>query len=80
MEWSTAIVGVPGCRNKPTVPAGDCCVGGWVRPLMNNTTTFVRNGDWRCSTFGASNHKSTRATPGSFTIKVWVDLTYAAPC
>ena len=37
MEWSTASVGVPGCRNKPTVSAGDCCVGGWVRPLGDNT-------------------------------------------
>ena len=37
MEWPTAIVGVPGCRNKPTVPVGDCCVGGWVRPLADNT-------------------------------------------
>ena len=37
MEWSTAIVGVPGCRNKPTGPVGDCCVGWWIRPLADNT-------------------------------------------
>ena len=44
-----------------------CCVGGWVRPLADNTILhFDRIGDWRCSTFRASNHKSTRATPGSF--------------
>ena len=52
--------------------------GGWVQPLADNTIpqrnsssvtilqTFVRIGDWRGSTFGASNHKSTRAMPGSF--------------
>ena len=61
------IVGVPGCRNKPTVPVGDHCVGWWIRPLADNTILhFVRIGDWMCSTFRASNHKSTRSTPGSF--------------
>ena len=53
--------------NKPIGPVGDCCVGGWVQPLADNkNTTFVGIGDGRCSTFGASNHKSTRATPSSF--------------
>ena len=37
MEWSTAIVGVPGCCNKPNVPVGDYCVGLWIRPLADNT-------------------------------------------
>ena len=23
--------------NKPTGPVGDCCVGGWVQPLADNT-------------------------------------------
>ena len=69
-----------GCGNqKPTGPVDDCCVspmglrvtgGGWVQLLMDNTIryyiNFVRIGDWRGSTFVASNHKSTRATPGSF--------------
>ena len=36
MEWSTAIVGVPGCRNRPTGPVGDYCVGWWLRPLVDN--------------------------------------------
>ena len=37
MEWSTAIVGVTGCRIKPTVSVGDYCVGWWIRPLAENT-------------------------------------------
>ena len=40
MEWSTAIVGVPGCRNKPTVSVGDYIVldgGYWIWPLADNT-------------------------------------------
>ena len=61
MEWSTTIVGVPGCRNKPTVYAGNCCVGGWVTGYGRWRITHGR-----CSTLGASNHKSTRATPSSF--------------
>ena len=54
--------------NMPNGPVGNCCVGGWVRPLADNTILhyFVRIGDWRGSTFMASNHKSNRATPGSF--------------
>ena len=37
--------------NKPTGPVGDCCGGGWVQPLADNTTLhyFVRIGDWRGS-------------------------------
>ena len=41
MEWSTAIVGVPGCRNKPTVPIGDYCVGWWIRPLADNSHNTI---------------------------------------
>ena len=60
MEWSTAIVGVPGCRNKPTV-----LEGGYGRWRM---TQYYICQNWRLDVFDfrASNHKSTRATPGSF--------------
>ena len=61
MEWSTAIVGVPGCRNKPTVPVGDYCVGWWIRPLADNTILHLSE----LETGGVRLHKSTRATPGS---------------
>ena len=63
-----------GCGSR-SVPVDDCHVsmmgpmvtgGGWVQPLTIYHTTLVRIGDWRSSTFGVSNHKSTRATPGSF--------------
>ena len=37
MEWSTAIVGVLGCCNKPTVYVGDYCVGWWIRPIADIT-------------------------------------------
>ena len=42
MEWSTASARganlSPQLRiNKPTGPVGDCCVGGWVQPLADNT-------------------------------------------
>ena len=37
MEWSTALLGEPGCRNKPSVPVCDYCVGWWIRPLADNT-------------------------------------------
>ena len=53
--------------NKPTGAVGDCCVGGWVQPLADNTIPHMSELETgRGSTFGASNHKSTRATPGSF--------------
>ena len=45
------------------MPVGDCCVGGWVRPLADNTILLHLS---ELETGGASNHKNTRATPGSF--------------
>ena len=41
MEWSTASARGAGLSlqlrvNKPTGPVGDCCVGGWVQPLVDN--------------------------------------------
>ena len=42
MEWSTASARGAGLSlqlrvNKPTGPVGDCCVGGWVQPLADQT-------------------------------------------
>ena len=42
MEWSTASARGAGLSlqlrvNKSTEPVGDCCVGGWVQPLADNT-------------------------------------------
>ena len=72
MEWSTASVGVPDCRNKSTVPVGDYCVGWWIRPLADNTILHLSELETGCVRLlghQITNHKSTRATAGSFASK-----------
>ena len=48
--------------NKPTGPVGYCCGEGWVQPLAVNKILHLSE----LETGGV--HKSTRATPGSFTV------------
>ena len=48
MEWSTAIVCVPGCHNKPSMPVADYCVGWSIRPLADNTILHLSELDTGC--------------------------------
>ena len=63
MAWSTAILGVPRLLvNKPTGP-----VWATAGPLADKTILHLSELEIGvCSTFRASNHKSTRVTPVSF--------------